>query len=386
MAAGGRFAAVDDAVRGIMARWGVPGASVAIIANGATVHHNAYGLASTEAGIPVSPGSLFRIGSLSKTVTAIAALHLAQRDGLDLDRGILDYLAPAGNRNVFAPELGAVTVRHLLTMRAGFADEPDLSWHCSLARGPVTRDTRLTVADILHYFPMAAFETWPGRAQRYEQISYHILGRVIEVVSGMRYEDYVKRHLLQPIGLERPFIGSTPRANAHRDEVTYYWGDDTIYEPLPFLESRVPDTVPYAQRVIETRDSNGGWVFSSDELARLLYAGVIDPRSPLLSRESQALLFARPEVAHPNPDEYFSHGMFCRPNTPGWLARTFRGGSLLPCTCRHIGRSGGSSGMFGITSHKLVWVILLNRDLDNYEDYFADVGRTLWGVLGPLQP
>jgi len=80
-----QLAAFDDFVNGLLAKWQIPGAALGVSHNGRLTLARGYGLADVEAGQPVQPDSLFRIGGLSKTVTAAAILRLAEDRKLSLD-------------------------------------------------------------------------------------------------------------------------------------------------------------------------------------------------------------------------------------------------------------------------------------------------------------
>ena len=90
------LAAYDRAMLGLMARWGLHGAALAVAKDGRLVLARGYGLANIEDGEPVQPQSLFRIASVSKPLTAMAILRLVEQGRLDLDASAFGLLGPPG--------------------------------------------------------------------------------------------------------------------------------------------------------------------------------------------------------------------------------------------------------------------------------------------------
>ena len=103
------LSAFDDLVNGLLAKWRIPGAAIGVSHDGRLVLARGYGMADVEAGRPVQPDSLFRIGGISKTITAAAILRLVDEGKLSLDDPI-----PAGSGATTDSRAGKVSVRQLL--------------------------------------------------------------------------------------------------------------------------------------------------------------------------------------------------------------------------------------------------------------------------------
>ncbi|MAW79921.1 MAG: hypothetical protein CMI63_06760 [Parvularcula sp.] len=156
-----------------------PGAAYLVSKNGAVLVSGAVGYANLEWDEPMTDETPVRIGSLSKPVTAVMVLQLAEKGRLNLDRPV----------SVYAPELpeqfGAVTMRQLLSHRSGIADfllDPALLEHIWL---PITTDKLIDLAkDAPTAFP-------PGEKYEYVNFNYVIVAHVIEKITGRSYNDAV---------------------------------------------------------------------------------------------------------------------------------------------------------------------------------------------------
>jgi CubicO group peptidase (beta-lactamase class C family) len=145
----------------------------------------AFGLADPSGGRRNTAATRFNLGSINKTFTAIGIAQLIERGGLRLDDKLITYLPDYPNTNAAS----RISIRQLLTHRSGIpqfmrADFGDLS---------VAAMTKIVGDEPL------AFE--PGTRQLYSNGGYIVLGRVIEVVSGKGYSDYVNDHLYRPAGM-----------------------------------------------------------------------------------------------------------------------------------------------------------------------------------------
>jgi CubicO group peptidase (beta-lactamase class C family) len=147
---------------------------------------------SVEEGGPVTPDTLFRIGSLTKPLTAALILKLVERGDLELDRPIVEYLPWFG---LSAPGAArAITLRHLLTHTAGLpTDGMDL--------GPDAPPTLVRyVREIVARYPLVAR---PGVVCSYSNAGYNVAGCVAEVVADWPYPRLIADLIFAPLGMER---------------------------------------------------------------------------------------------------------------------------------------------------------------------------------------
>ena len=171
--------------------------AVLVARDGHTLFEGAYGLADRERGIPNTPLTQFRVGSMNKMLTAVAALQLVQAGTVRLDTPIGTYLADYPN----AALASAVTPHHLLTHTGGTGD----------IFGPqfiANRDALRTTQDYLRLYGARDLRFEPGARWEYSNYGFLLLGAVIERVAGTSYYDRVATHVLAPAGMTS--TGSAP--------------------------------------------------------------------------------------------------------------------------------------------------------------------------------
>jgi CubicO group peptidase (beta-lactamase class C family) len=155
----------------LMEKADIPGLSMAVIQNGEIFWSGAFGVRSRETNEPLDKNTIFEAASLTKTITAVAALKLVERGELDLDRALAEYLP--------YPKLAGderykkITVRHVLTHTTGLPN-----WGNELIREP-------------------------GKLYGYSGEGFLYLGRTIEKISGMSLEEFAKKEIFEPLGMSR---------------------------------------------------------------------------------------------------------------------------------------------------------------------------------------
>ena len=166
----------------------IPGAVVSVVKDGQVVTTRGYGWADTGAsgGQPVAVDpqtSLFRVASISKIPTSIAAMQLVEQGKVDLDTDISAYLDFEIERRFDEP----LTLRHLLTHSAGFDEH-----------GSLTPGTDLE-AYVKNDPPAQVFA--PGTTPGYSNYGMALAGYIVQRVSGQPFETYVREHVLEPAGM-----------------------------------------------------------------------------------------------------------------------------------------------------------------------------------------
>ncbi|MBI1685900.1 serine hydrolase domain-containing protein [Caulobacter hibisci] len=163
---------------------------VLIASHGRPLLRRAYGLANRELNAPITPETVFRVGSTSKPFTAVAILQLVESGKIRLDDPIGSYL------DAVPAAWSAVTVRQLLNHTSGIHDYVQVN---GFIRGPARLDlTPPQLADLVRDMPL---DFPPGTRFNYSNTGYALLGMIIERVSKESYPDYVRDHLLRPLGL-----------------------------------------------------------------------------------------------------------------------------------------------------------------------------------------
>ena len=269
------LSAYDDVMLSLLKKWDVPGASLVVAHGDRLVLARGYGFANRERAAPVEPTSLFRLASLSKTITAVAVLQLVDDKRLALDDRVLPLLGTAGPRpgKITDTRVHDITVRHLLQHSGGFdrARSGDVVFmpHAADAarrqRGSLPPDCPTIMRDTLE----RKLDFAPGERFAYSNIGYCILGRVVERVAGTRYESYVRERILGPAGATRMKLGRT--LDAADGEVTYYDAEPKQVTSMPGLGLRTAPR-PYGAFAMETMDSYGGWIGAPIDYLRFLLA------------------------------------------------------------------------------------------------------------------
>ena len=293
----------------LMRAWRIPGATVAVMRHGRLIMSRGYGWSDTSSRQVMQPNALFRIASVSKTVTAVAILKLVQQHRLSLDDKaftILNDLYPFTGRSI-NPRLYQITIRDLLQMSSGWYTEgpgsfdpmfgPWSSQSIHLLNGRIPPDcepaTRLMMGMPLQFSPGTRFS--------YSNLNYCMLGLIVNKVSGQKYgaagyEAYVKQNILTPLGITDMQLGRTQLYNRAPGEVKYYG--------LAANAANI-DGFPYGNSDILLKNfSDGGWIASAPDLAKYLQ-GLAGDR--ILNSGLMYTMLAKPGYAKKS-NNYFSMG------------------------------------------------------------------------------
>jgi CubicO group peptidase (beta-lactamase class C family) len=260
---------LDAHVRRELARTGTPGAQVVVVADGKVAYSGAFGVADIETRRPVTERTLFRVGSVTKMVSAAAAAQLASQGSLDLQAPIGRYVAELEGKRV-----AGVTTHQLLTHHAGWLDNATAYGRMGEgALGEVMRE----VNDSLFFAP-------PGRVISYSNPGYSMAGYVIERAGKARFADIVDQLVLGKMGMPRATFRPL-RALTHDFSQGHIGAAPTIVRP--FTEN----TAQWA----------AGFLFTSaEEFARLPIAlmdgGMLDGQQVLAPEAVRALTTGHVEM------------------------------------------------------------------------------------------
>jgi CubicO group peptidase (beta-lactamase class C family) len=220
---------IDTTVPQIMAERHIVGTAVTIVHDGRVLLSRGFGRPNvdTESAInsAIDPArTLFRVGSVTKVFTAVAALQLAQAGHLDLHKDIRAYVPDVQLRH-------GPTTHQLLTHTAGF----DERFAGAATESP--QDLQALSDHLRHYTPPQLFQ--PGRAYSYSNYNYALAGLVVERVSGARYDQYMADNVFTPLGMTATTAQQPPPAFM-RDVVArgYRW-DNGRHEPVPYSFTQV---------------------------------------------------------------------------------------------------------------------------------------------------
>ncbi len=248
-----------------------PGLIVALTDRERALHISAHGLADVAAGVPVTPETLFEIGSISKSFTAIALLQLVQAGGVDLQAPVTRYLPWFHVPSQHEP----IALHHLLSHTAGLINGSEASAE-------------------------ARFEVWalretetgsrPGSRFYYSNVGYKVVGLVLEALLGRSYGEIIQERILRPLGMT-----STEPTITHKTRPRLAVGYTTLYDdrpphpsqrlvPATWLETgtadgsiaaTAADMALYLRMLMNRGQGSGGRVLSEDGF-RLMTQRVIE--------------------------------------------------------------------------------------------------------------
>lgn len=184
----------------VAGRRGLGGVGVALLRKDQPPEITCTGLADGAQNRPIAPETVFRIASVTKTMTAIGIMQLRDRGLLDLDDPVNQFLR--GLRIDVPPGGSPVTFRHLLTHTAGIGEMPRLLSFFRLASWgggrPGTEPTDLCAL----YQGVLQAEVAPGSKWAYANHGFAVLGKLVEDISGERLDQYMEKHLFEPLGMD----------------------------------------------------------------------------------------------------------------------------------------------------------------------------------------
>jgi len=233
----------------------------------------------------LTSSSLFRIASVSKTLTALGIFHLVGDGKLTLDAPFMSFLSTLLPKPV-DDRINYITIEDLLRHSGGW-DASD-----GLILTPQTKDlfpaksntgkinnfdpqydairfihenTPLAIIEFMMQFPLN-FE--PGSKYAYSNLGYNILGRVIEVVSGQTYETFMLKNIFAKVGVTNAFIGNENIDQTHPNEVSYFDGAKDM-EFVGDQTIRYKTPASYGSYQLHLMDAHGGWVMTGEDLRKI---------------------------------------------------------------------------------------------------------------------
>jgi CubicO group peptidase (beta-lactamase class C family) len=364
----------DRVVSDLMQKHKVPGGAVAVVKDGRLLYARGFGYADVENKVTVAPQALFRIASVSKPITAVAILKLVEANKLALTQKVLplipDLLPPAGS--TMDPRWQNVTILNLLQHTGGWdRDRPggfDPMFRPGIAAAAVGAPAPAGAETVIRYMLGQPLDFDPGTRYVYSNFGYVILGRVIERVSGMTYESYVKTAVLAPAGITTMRIGRTRLAQRAANEVKYYQpGSETVNADLVSSvfpgEGQVPSI--YGGFHLEAMDAHGGWLASAVDLARF---GVVTDGRPtpadIISAGSIAAMTDRDSRLWPSGSFWYGLGWAVRPPPQdNWW---------------HDGSLPGTSSLLVRSYHGFTWAAVFNARTATMA---VEMDQAMWTAL-----
>ncbi|GAB3286670.1 serine hydrolase domain-containing protein [Hymenobacter tenuis] len=359
---------LDAVVQKFMSRWKIPGASVAISRQGKLVYARGFGYSDLERTQPMTPATLVRVASVSKPVTSIAIMKLVEDGRLDLQHkvfGPAGYLDGAYYSDVIEDErLYDVTVRQLLEHTGGWnrdagvdgfssSDPIDFPLHVAQVMGvpnPVGDST------LVRYLLSKGLNFTPGTRFAYSNIGYLVLGKIIEKITGQRYQAWVRANILEPSGVREAHMAHNLLEDKQENEAEYY--SPLTNESCYGTGKRVP--YAYGGANLEAMNAHGGWLFTARDLVRLLLAVDGSPTRPdLLLRATLDTMTAPSDVM-----KRYAKGWMVNKRGVWW----------------HTGCLNGSASLVARNADGYTWAILINSFPSNNR-FWKDLEDLGWDCI-----
>jgi CubicO group peptidase (beta-lactamase class C family) len=317
--AGTEFKVIDDYVGDQLDDLRMPGAALGIVKDGEIVHIQAFGDAD-EDGNAVTAKTPFKIGSMSKSFTALAIMQLVEAGKIQLDAPVEQYLPYF---RVADPEASKrITVRHLLNQVSGIPTSAGMSYMSRTDMGDDALEREVAKSkdvELTHD---------PGTTFQYSNRNYTTLGLLIKVVSGQSYEDYVHEHVLAPLAMNQSFAHLADARSHGLATGHQYWfnrplpggglSENRAITPTGLITASVEDMCSWLIVNLDHGEYNGTRVLSAAGIDQL-HTGV----APMGNNSRYAMgwyetdLEGAPIVTHNGDPGDFHSTMVISPST-GW--------------------------------------------------------------------
>ena len=265
---------MDAAIEKYMAYWRLRGDSQSIMRNDSLLFCKGYGWADKEAGVEMSPAYIMRVASVSKLLTATAIMKLQEAGRLHLKDTVFGpsgILRDTAYTSVMKdPLYNLITVEDLLRHKGGFTasgGDPMFSTRTIMLQNHL--DTPPDNIELMRIYLRRRLRFRPGTSQYYSNFGYLLLSKIIEQVSGLDYETYMRDSVLVPAGCYDMHIAHNYYEERYPGEVKYYNGADTLLVEEYNNSGRMVERC-YGGSDVRALSGAGAWVTSTPELARFV--------------------------------------------------------------------------------------------------------------------
>ena len=280
----------------------IAGVVAAVVRHGRLVYLEALGDLDRERGLAMRDDALFRLYSMTRPITSLAAMILWEEDRFELDDPVSLYLPEFADQRVFVdasspdmattrPRRGEMTVEHLLLHTSGLGSRSS-----AIYRAQQVRLRSITLPEMVGNAARVPLFEDPGTRWRYG-ISTTMLGRLVEVWSGMPFQDFLQQRVFEPLGMTDTVFRVDP-SRAHRFGPAYRPGPDGGLRPyaieeVPFTEqpalieggvglvSTVRDYLRFAQMFLNGGALDGVRVLQPSTVALMTVNRVPDALLPI---------------------------------------------------------------------------------------------------------
>ncbi len=293
------FSPMHEAMRRYVDGNILAGVSSAVLIGRDLVDVNCVGWADKEKNIPIRTDHLFRVFSNTKLITSYAALLLFEEGRFQLDDPIEQFIPQLANRRVLKPGAttlddtepanGPIRIRHLLSHSSGLSygdmDIGTIIFKAYNERKVINHAT--TLADMINTLTDLPLVYHPGAGWEYS-VAADVIARLVEIISGQRFDNFIKERILDPLGMED--TGFVVPEEKHHRLAAYYAGANFLEPMKPGLTRT--DDAPYPQaflRPVPRLSGGGGLVSTLPDMVALIRS--LQPGGPtLLKPETISLM------------------------------------------------------------------------------------------------
>jgi CubicO group peptidase (beta-lactamase class C family) len=337
---------MEDAVSKFMAAAKAPGVAVAAVSNGQEAWSEGFGMADLENNVPATPQTLFRLASVSKPITAVAAMQLWERHQLDLDAPVQKY-CPAFPQKEFP-----ISTRQVLGHLGGIRH-----YHSESDDDIEVNNTKHfddPIAGGLQFFAKDPLVAKPGTKFNYSTHGFTLVGCAIEGASSRKYVDFVRDNVLGPAGM------------------THTRWDDRVaiipYRTRFYTKSKSEDVQNAGFLDASYKIPGGGWLSSADDMAKFEIAVLSDQ---LVARPTRDVMWtAQSSAPVGSGNEHTSYGL-------GWGVGSTDGVSYY---AHSGGQQGTTTFIMLVPERNTGIVVLVNMDGVNAPALGTDLMKILLGV------
>jgi len=296
--------ATDNAIAAFEARLasdvredGVGSIAAAVVVGGDVVWARGFGLADREGDVTASDSTIYRIGSISKSVTAVVLMQLVEQGRVSLDDPVVKHLPEFGGLGGGIPEARTITLRQLASHTGGLIREPELE---NAAAGPIGGWEKKVIASI----PTTSLRSPPGTEYSYSNIGYGILGLALSRAAGTPFMELVERLFFEPLGMASSTFIIGPPLDRHLAAGYDVDRDGNVSGESPARE--------HAGRGYKV--PNGGIYSTVHDLARFIALMTGALGDDVLSADSRAAMMTRHT---PEDGAGYGYGFFLRTDDAG---------------------------------------------------------------------
>ena len=263
----------DKNIRVAMTESKLTGVAVTVFQGDKILFSKGYGYANIDAAIPMSTTAVFRVASLSKMVTAMAIMQLYDCGQLNLDDDVSKYLGYRVANPMYPDD--AITVRQLLLHTSSFKDS---GCYNDIIENNARLFRSIALWELItpkgQYYNRSLFAQYaPGETFCYSNLGYGLLGSIVECVSGMRFDDYCKKHILLPLGMDAGFQAADIVAWQNIG-VIYKYQNDRPYSNLDETANGRPQPVSITASLGNAigQSPTGGLRVSAEDMTKFMQA------------------------------------------------------------------------------------------------------------------